>query len=78
MIEQIDHQIEQLTQARAALAGLVDGENLEKITNPAKRTARFSEDGRKRLAAAMKKRWAAKRAAARGKTNKKGATKTSE
>jgi hypothetical protein len=72
IIAQIDAQIAKLQQARALLAGTTSGQagrgrpkgskNGAKATTPKKATKRkLSPEGRKRIAEAMKKRWAERR-----------------
>jgi hypothetical protein len=73
----IDQEIAQLQQARALLSGGVAPAAKRKVgrprktvavavpaTKPAKKKRKLSPEGRKRIAEAVKKRWAAQKAAA--------------
>ena len=75
ILSEIDAEISRLQQARAALVGLGGSNvvvkarrgrpkgstNAAKAAKPAKRTRTLSPEGRKRIADAMKKRWAERR-----------------
>ncbi|UWZ83176.1 hypothetical protein [Occallatibacter riparius] len=67
ILSQIDREIALLQQARALLAG--SGAQTKKSTaaaaaKPAKKKRRLSPEGRKRIAEAVKRRWAEQRKAA--------------
>jgi hypothetical protein len=61
ILASIDAEISRLQQARALLAGL-DGSQPAK-PKATRKTHKVSAEGRKRIAEAMRKRWAAKRKA---------------
>jgi hypothetical protein len=67
IVAEIDAQILKLQQARALLAGAADstrpgpGRPKGSTAKPAKRKRNLSPEGRKRIADAMKKRWAERR-----------------
>jgi len=74
---QIDHEIAQLQQARALLAGgaalapkkakAVAAPAAAAAKKPAKKKRNLSPEGRKRIAEAVKRRWAEQKKAASGK-----------
>jgi hypothetical protein len=85
IIAEIDAKIASLQQARAVLVGLDDkapavakakrgrpkgSTNAVKAAKPAKRKRNLSPEGRKRIAEAMKRRWAERRAAPAKSTKK--------
>ncbi len=67
IIAEIDEQISKLQQARALLAGAAQnarsgpGRPKGTTTTTAKRKRKLTPEGRKRIAEAMKKRWAERR-----------------
>jgi hypothetical protein len=68
ILSQIDREIALLQQARALLAG--SGTSHKKATSAAKsapKKRRLSPEGRKRIAEAVKRRWAEQRKAAQSK-----------
>lgn len=64
ILSAIDTEISRLQQARALLAGL-DGSQLAKPIKPraTRKKHKMSAEGRKRIAEAQRKRWAAKKKA---------------
>lgn len=86
MISEIDAEISRLQQARSALTGIAASgvvaprrgrpKGSVNKTTTAKRKRNLSPEGRKRIAEAMKRRWAERRAATSGKgSSKKDASK---
>jgi hypothetical protein len=69
ILAQIDREIAQLQQARSLLNGVSNGK--VKVTRTGKKTARkkrnLTPEGRRRIAEAVKRRWANQRKAAAGK-----------
>jgi hypothetical protein len=86
ILSEIDAEISRLQHARTALTGIASSEtaakakrgrpkgSANKTAAPKKRKRKLSPEGRKRIADAMKRRWAERRAAA-GKAGKKEAAK---
>lgn len=70
ILAQIDHEIAQLQRARALLNGSSKGK-LNKSAGPGRKGTgkkrRLTPEGRKRIAEAVKRRWAAQRKAAASK-----------
>ena len=69
ILSQIDREIAQLQQARALLAGQASPSKTRKVTKPAakKKTRKkrnLTPEGRKRIAEAVKRRWAEQKKAA--------------
>lgn len=58
IIAELDREIAQLKQARALLANEHPSQRTKKKAVTAKRRGRMSAEGRRRIAEAMKKRWA--------------------
>lgn len=84
MLSEIDAEISRLQQARSALTGIAgSGTVAPRRGRPkgsgtktaAKRQRNLSPEGRKRIADAMKRRWAERRAQTSGKTGKKESSK---
>lgn len=67
ILAQIDAEIARLKHARALLAGKAEPAAKKAAKKPGKRKRNLSPEGRKRIADAVKKRWAEqKKAAAQG------------
>lgn len=64
VIEQIDAEIKRLQEARTLLAGGGSsvGNGTPKVGRPRKKKRQLSEEGRRRIAEAVRKRWAKQRA----------------
>ena len=68
ILAQIDREIAQLQQARALLTGgRASAKNSSSTPKATKKKHRLSPEGRKRIAEAVKRRWAEQRKAAGGK-----------
>lgn len=67
ILSQIDREIELLQKARALLAGAATNRKNPKAASSAPKKRRLSPEGRKRIAEAVKRRWAEQRKAAAGK-----------
>jgi hypothetical protein len=63
LIEMIDNEIQRLESARKALAGVGNGLSV-KVKTAGKKKRNLSPEGRKRIAEAVRRRWAAQRKAA--------------
>lgn len=64
IIRNLDEEIERLREARALLAGEAHGRSRSgKSSRAAGKSNRLSEEGRRRISAALKRRWAARRKA---------------
>jgi hypothetical protein len=61
IIAELDREIARLKEARALLASEPSPRGAKKKTASAKRSGRMSAEGRRRIAEAMKKRWAERR-----------------
>ena len=64
ILSAIDTEISRLTQARVLLSDL-NGSQLFKPSKPKRKKYKMSAEGRKRIVEALRKRWAAKRKAAK-------------
>jgi hypothetical protein len=83
ILSEIDAEIARLQQARSALTGIAGSGTVakakrgrpkgsaNKTTTTKRRKRNLSPEGRKRIADAMKRRWAERRAATSGKAGKK-------
>lgn len=82
MISEIDAEISRLQQARSALTGIAASGTVaprrgrpkgstNKASTSTKRQRNLTPEGRKRIAEAMKRRWAERRAATSGKGSSK-------
>lgn len=63
IIVQLDHEIAQLQQARVLLAGGKPSPKRNVADPPVKKKRKLTPEGRKRIAEAVKRRWAAQKKA---------------